>query len=403
MKRLRKAYLIIPILNFLFAALLGLFMRYLSVGSVNITYNYRYLVHAHSHIAILGWVYLALFGLLIACFLPDWHRKYKRIFWITQVSIIGMLASFPFQGYAVFSIIFSSLHVIMSYFFIYFLWKDTREQRSPASKMMHAALLYMFVSTIGLWFMAPIMALKIQGSWDQVAIQFFLHFQFNGWFIFAVLALLFHKLKIKDSPHYRKFFIYLSISLVLTFALPVSWYFKSPIWWWSNAIGILLQLLSVWHLIQLIKPKFLGYWKAADFLKYLLLCFVVLSFSLKILLQSGALLPSLAASLSMHIHFVIGFIHLTMLGLITGFIFLFYLDQPNFKKQNSLLKSGIYLFIAGVFLTELLLFVQGLLIYLGKGVFTQYYLLLFLASVLLVVGIFIIGLQLLLPKKQIKL
>src|SRR5690625_7762252 len=92
--------------------------------------------------------------------------------------------------------------------------------------------------------MECIMAMKIKGVRDQVAIQFFLHFQFNGWFVFAVLGLLFRKLKIEDSANFRKFFLYLSLSLSLTFALPVSWYFKSPIWWCSNAIGILFQLLS---------------------------------------------------------------------------------------------------------------------------------------------------------------
>jgi len=400
MSRIRTRYLGVPLLNFLVAALLGLFMRYVYVGTINIPFKYSYLIHAHSHIAILGWVYLSLYSLFISGFLPTWYRKYKRLFWITQISIVGMLFSFPFQGYAAGSITFSSLHVIASYLFIFNFWRDTKEQRSPASKMIHASLLYMFISTVGLWFMAPIMALKIKGGWDQVAIQFFLHFQFNGWFVFAVLGLLFKKLNIKASKNFKKFFLYLSLSLPLTFALPVSWYFKSPIWWWSNAIGILLQLFAVWHLIQVLKPSFTAYWQRANRLKQSLILFIAISFFLKIILQSSSLLPSLAKSLVLHTNFVIGFIHLIMLGLISGFLFLFLLDYSNFYGRRLLLKIGIYLFIFGVMITEMLLFIQGLIIYLNSGVFPNFYLLLFLASVFLVLGILILGIQLYFTKKK---
>lgn len=402
MIQIRKRYLGIPILNFLIASLLGLFMRYAFVGSISIPFRYKYLIHAHSHIAILGWVYLALFGLFVSGFLPTWYKRYKRLFWITQVSVVGMLFSFPFQGYAAASIVFSTLHVIVSYFFIYYFWRDTKNQRSVASKMIHAALLYMFISTVGLWFMAPIMAMKIQGGWDQVAIQFFLHFQFNGWFVFAVLGLLFRKLKIEDSANFRKFFLYLSLSLPLTFALPVSWYFKSPVWWWSNAIGILFQLLSVWYLVQMLKPSFKLYWKNADRLKRSLIVFIVTSFYFKVFLQSGSLIPSLADSLILHTNFVIGFIHLTMLGLITGFLLLNLLEFPNFQGRRLMLRFGIYIFIIGVVLTEILLFIQGLLFYLGGNMFANYHLLLFLASVLLVLGIALIGAQLYFTKKKLQ-
>lgn len=402
MNQIRKRYLGIPLLNFLIASLLGLFMRYAYVGSISIPFRYKYLIHAHSHIAILGWVYLALFGLFVSSFLPVWYKRYRRLFWITQVSIVGMLFSFPFQGYAAASIVFSTLHVIVSYFFVYYFWRDTKTNRDPAGKMIHASLLYMFISTIGLWFMAPIMALKIQGGWDQVAIQFFLHFQFNGWFIFAVLGLLFKKLKIKNSPDFRKFFLYLSLSLPLTFALPVSWYFKSPIWWWSNALGIVFQLLSVWHLVRLLKPSFKLYWQNTNRLKHSLIVFIVTSFFLKIFLQSGSLIPSLADSLILHTNFVIGFIHLTMLGLITGFLLLFLLDFPNFQGRRLMLTFGIYTFIAGVVFTEIILFIQGLLFYLDGNMFANYHLLLFLASVLLVLGILTIGAQMYFTKKKVQ-
>jgi len=403
MQNIRKRYLGIPLLNFLFAAILGLFMRYAYVKSLPIPYRYRFITHAHSHIAILGWIYLALFALFIASFLPKWYKKYNNIFWFTQISIVGMLLSFPFQGYAAASITFSTLHVIVSYFFIFYFWKDTRLLSTPSARLLHSSLLYMFISTIGLWCMAPIMAMKIKGGWDQVAIQFFLHFQFNGWFVFAILALLFKRLKVTYSQHFIKFFVCLNISLILTFSLPINWYFRSPIWLWGNALGIVFQLVSVYYLYQIIKKRLREYWKESDHLKRVLIIFVTLSFIFKILLQSSALFPSLAETLILHTNFVIGFIHLTMLGLITGFIFLFFLETKSFSRDFGLLKVGMYVFIFGVFTTEIILFLQGLLFYLGWNMLPYYYLILFTASLFLVLGILIIGLQIFLTPKKIEL
>ncbi len=48
----------------------------------------------------------------------------------------------------------------------------------------------MVLSTLGVWSMAPLLANGLSGTeWYYWSIQFFLHFQFNGWFWFAALAL----------------------------------------------------------------------------------------------------------------------------------------------------------------------------------------------------------------------
>src|SRR5699024_6225041 len=145
MQNIRKRYLGIPLLNFLFAAILGLFMRYAYVKSLPIPYRYRFITHAHSHIAILGWIYLALFALFIASFLPKWYKKYNNIFWFTQISIVGMLLSFPFQGYAAASITFSTLHVIVSYFFFFFFFKNTRLISTPSYIFLLFSILSLFI------------------------------------------------------------------------------------------------------------------------------------------------------------------------------------------------------------------------------------------------------------------
>ena len=109
---------------FIMAAILGVLLR--SFNSIEIPVNYKFIVHSHSHIALLGWVYLALTTLLYKLYLNTLNsdKKYQNIFWFTQLTLVGMLLTFPFQGYALFSIVFSTLFLIASYWFFWFFTKN---------------------------------------------------------------------------------------------------------------------------------------------------------------------------------------------------------------------------------------------------------------------------------------
>lgn len=49
---MQKKLVIICLINFLVAALMGLALRFTFITPINI--NYRFLTHAHSHVAMLG-------------------------------------------------------------------------------------------------------------------------------------------------------------------------------------------------------------------------------------------------------------------------------------------------------------------------------------------------------------
>ena len=144
---------------FLIIAFLGLLLRLFHV--VDIPIDFKHIVHGHSHIALLGWIYTALTTLIYKLFLSEKlvDKKYKIIFWSTQITIIGMLFTFPFIGYALFSIIFSSLFIIATYFFVWLFLKYTSSEQKQTNsyKIIRAALWFMVLSSLGPWALGIIM------------------------------------------------------------------------------------------------------------------------------------------------------------------------------------------------------------------------------------------------------
>lgn len=383
---MHKQRVIICLLNFLVAALMGLTLRFAFVQSIPL--NYRFLTHGHSHVAMLGWVYLMLYTLIVHHFISEEKPIYNRLFWLTEFAVIGMMISFPIQGYAAVSIGFSSLHIFCSYYFVRLIWKNHQINSIPARYLLKASLLFMLLSTIGVWCLGPAAAMLGQTSAVfQIAIQFFLHFQFNGWFLLAILAVFFNQFDIKNIKLFKCFFILMLVATLLTFSLPISWYAFHPILLWMNGFGVLIQIFALYLFFKLLQPHWQSFWTHTSKSIKLMYRFALICFVLKISIQSLSILPEVAQMAYQTRNFVIGFIHLTMLGVITGFLIAFLLQSELTNSNSTILTLSLYSFIAGFLTTELLLFVQGFLYYFGFGMAPNYYQLLFACSILLPLGI----------------
>lgn len=377
---------------------MGLALRFSVLESIGL--NYRFLTHAHSHVAMLGWVYLMLFTLIVHYFIPDKKPIYNRLFWLTEFAVIGMMISFPLQGYAAISISFSTLHIFCSYYFAYLIWKNHKTESVVTKKLLKASLLFMVLSTLGVWCLGPAVSILGQASaFYQIAIQFFLHFQFNGWFLIAVIAVFFHLLQIEDSKLFRVFFSLLIAATILTFALPIQWFAPHKALLYINALGILLQIASLYFFLKLIKPNLLNHTKTQPKIVLYLYFFSVVCFVLKTLLQALSIFPEFSLVVFEHRNFIIGFIHLMMLGIISGFLFSFILNTQLVRFTKSLY-IGVYSFLLGFVLTEMLLLIQGCKFYFGEGILNNYNMLLFLFSILLPLGILFILLHIIKTKQD---
>ena len=105
--------IIIPLVFFAIAALYGLLLRLQMVSPI-FSANYINIVQAHSHVTFLGWVFLSVITFIFFFFIPNTaisNFVLKRTwlqysYWIMVVTLVGMLVSFPIQGYKLFSILF---------------------------------------------------------------------------------------------------------------------------------------------------------------------------------------------------------------------------------------------------------------------------------------------------------
>ena len=422
-----KDWFRIALINFLIAAIMGVILRYAFVEELS-WLKFRYFLHGHSHVAMLGWVYLALYALLMGAFLSEEQQRsafYRNIFLVSQVAVMGMLISFPIQGYAPWPIAFSTLHGLASYFFTWRFWRDIRGQSGLPVLFVKAALLFMMFSTLALWAMPPIILLGYQQKIIYyMTVQFYLHFQFNGWFTFAVLGLFFQLLESRHILDFRRtggevgkrkqafaahswlisdfrlrtsgfnslrlarrFFWLLVTSAFFTYALAVAWAEPLPIVFAANSLGVTLQLAAmVFFALLIIKShrelhQQLGGWG------FLLIKIAFACFALKVLMQAAVVIPYIATVAYTIRNFVIGFIHLVLLGVVTQFILGYAILNKVLSLHSRLSRLGLGLLLAGFFGSELLLFLQGTMFWGAMGFLPNYYEGLFGISLLMPVGV----------------
>ncbi|MCB0631466.1 MAG: hypothetical protein R2806_25620 [Saprospiraceae bacterium] len=390
----KRAWLVVALINFLFAAGMGALLRLAFVVELS-WIKYQYLLHAHSHIAMLGWIYMALFALLVHAFVPEGKslKRYGQLFWLTQISVIGMLLSFPVQGYGPVSIAFSTVHILFSYMFILWLWRDMGAQRTFSRLLLRTALLFQLFSTLGVWLMGPIMAGPLrQSSFYYLAVQFYLHFQFNGWFIIGALALFFKLLEDRNIavPRFRqrRFYQFLLVSVFLSYGLVVVWGTQIKAFLVVNGIGVITQLLALALFWQLIRLDDNGYPKKLfPGLAGKALTLAFFSFSLKIFLQALTVIPPVAQAAFTIRNYIIGFIHLMLLGAVTLFVLSYAIREGLLSVQSAVARWGIWMIGLGFVLSESLLLLQGTLQWSRLGFLPVYYESLFGVSALIPIGL----------------
>lgn len=378
---------------FLLAAILGVILR--TFYTIDIPVNYKFIIHTHSHIALLGWVYLALTTLLYKLYLTNLglDGKYRKIFWFTQFTLVGMLLTFPFMGYALFSIIFSTLFLFASYWFACFFFKNVpvAAKRTNSYKCIRVALWYLILSSLGPWALGAIMnTLGAESDWYRFAIYYYLHFLYNGWMIMALVGILFYVFEQNQITISHKTFgrFFWSINLGIILSLFLSTLFANPpvILNFLGGIGGVLQLVALRILVKIYavqKEKIPAVFSSFQEGIFNTVAALILFKMILQLLSAFSYCANLAATV---LDFIIGYLHLTFLGVVTLGLFLFL----DYFKLIRISRKAYYLYFLGFLGTEGLIFYKGIVAWQNFRLLDVHYVALTLSSLLIVLSLVIV-------------
>ncbi|WP_452609106.1 hypothetical protein [Roseivirga echinicomitans] len=377
---------------FIISAVLGLVLRLIFFKPIA-GLNYQYLLHTHSHIILLGWVFNALMaGVHFMLFRNKSNKKFFVLFLLFQISLLGMLFTFPFQGYAALSITFSTLHIVLSYFWAVWVWREAKSLPKLVRAPLKAGLIYLVLSTIGPFSLGPIIA-KIGPGSDTyfMAIYYYLHFLYNGAFIFMLISLFFWLMNemgvaIKSTLAER-FLLLMNISCVLGVSLSALWMKPPAIFYIIGAVAGLVQLVALGYLFKIIKPIWPAFKQKIGRPAQIIFHIVILSFALKVFLQAFSAIPSVASLAYEVRNYTVGYLHLVFLGVLSPFLLAWFNVTGLFSINTISKKLGLGIFLVGYLITEVMIVSQKQL-----GIGTDYYQLLFGFSVLLLVGIVLLAL-----------
>jgi hypothetical protein len=349
--------------------LAGVTMRYKINFSLPFV-NQKYLMEGHSHFAFIGWVAVALMTLMVRYLIRNnVETNYRKYNWILGIDVIvsyAMFIAFVINGYSVWSITFSNLTILLSYFFIYFYWKDLNKvsEIGFSRSWLKAGLVLWALSSLGAFMLAYLMAnrIMIQDLYFS-AEYFFLHFQYNGWFLFVCFGVFFSYMQrlglIRIRFLSRRLFLVLAITVIPTYFLSILWLRLPPVLHWIGNISGVVQLLVLvyfFRILSVVKNNVVGKFNWSTKWLWTL---ASIAFILKIILQCLSVIPFLSHFAFGFRPVIIGYLHLSFVGIISLFI-LGYINEFIHRFRGHVSGIGAIIFVTGFAVQEIILMLQGL-------------------------------------------
>lgn len=353
--------------NLLIVAILGTLMRY-KIGFEFKYLDQKFTQHAHSHFAFAAWItqtlMLFMIGFLEQQQLLFNQRRYKFILWANTISGYGILFSFIQGGYTPVAIVFSQLSIFTFYIFAYQFYTDIKNtsKQHPSFIWFKAALFFGVFSSLGTYCLAYMMATHhvIQNLY-LASVYFYLHFQYNGWFLFACIGLLLAAIR-NLNPLFelsKRSFYMMAIACVPAYLLSVLWLnFSVPLLIFIF-IAASTQILAWIDILKALKPAIQKLKDKIHLYGRLLMLAIAMAFTIKLILQLGSTIPAVSKLAFGFRPIVIAYLHLILLAIISMFLLVYYKSflVPSPSKRSWL---ALMLFALGVYLNEIGLTVQGI-------------------------------------------
>lgn len=364
-----RVFIHFTFLFFSLTALSGVWMRFFFIKQ-NEWIPFNHVLHGHSHLAMLGWAFIGVFIVFLSLFWKKINQKKQAvsILFFLCIASLFMFIAFLYQGYDVLSIIFATLHIFIEYWAAIFMYKIIKKETDlpkTGKLFLNSALLALVISSIGPYMLGYTSATGLKDTYYfDMAMYFYLHFQYNGWltlFLIGLFIIILHmkKIPIEGSSLKIGFWFYflslfpgyfLSILFIdLGSIIPILATIGS-IGQWVGIIFILLAFKRIWGDVSLYFSK----------LTLSCLWITLILLFIKSTAELGLISPTLADLVYNTRSIVIGYLHLTLLGFVSIFIITQFFMMNLIDSKAKISTYGFIVFIIGFALNEILLFSQGL-------------------------------------------
>lgn len=362
-----KKWYTIALFNLVVLALLGLILRY----KINFPLSFikqENLLHAHSHFAFNGWISFLLQLLLLDEFTSSYEKETKfwnKFFVASTIVNYAMIISFAWVGYAAISIVLSTAALWLSYAFAYKVYTSLPPSGNKKISILFVkgSLLFLLLSSLGPYALALLIATKSSDAyWLHNSLYFFLHFQYNGWFTFAVLAFLMKKLEVSSTfnvKQARAFFLLLAFTCIPSYLFTSLWHHRPFGITLIIIITAILQTAALYFLWRLLYKNMKRVYSNLPAICRWLYSLAISAFILKVLLQFFSVQPQLAQLAFGFRPIIIGYLHLIFLAFISMYLLAFIADRKIILVSYRITTIGLVTFAAGIIVNEVLLAIQG--------------------------------------------
>ncbi len=364
----KKRWIDLALLNLCTVAFLGMTLRSKILFSLPLI-NYNNLLQAHEHFAFGGWVTLALMVLMVYELLPESLYKkagYQWLFGSIFLCSWCMLLNFSFSGLSSVANLFSTLFIVLTYFFSYIFLKDiSKTAVSRTVRLLSVTgIVCMVLSSTGPFMLDYLFTSKsLNAILYRDALFTYLHLMYNGFFTLSVFALLFARLEPKitigTKRNTYRFSVLLCLSILPSLFLSYLWHDADALLKAIALAGSLLLLLSfIWFIIFAL-PLIKIYRTMPSTLRYIGLLSMA-AFMLKLILQSLTIFPAVGDAVFGDRPIIIGFLHLVFLAFVSLFTLAYLVQAGWLDIENKFTRIALAVFTLGVLLNEGFLMAQGL-------------------------------------------
>ncbi|WP_313504122.1 hypothetical protein [Kaistella carnis] len=356
------------VLNFFMVSVLGVLMRYKIAFSLPIV-DQKHVQEAHSHFAFYGWITQIIYVLIIrylqGILSEEQLKKYNILLIVNAVSAYIMIPSFIYKGYYWLSIAGSTAALLTSFVFFFFLLRDLKGKRDLIKSWFLGGLFFAVISSAGVFMLSyMMMSDNVTQTLYLASTYYYLHFQYNGFFIFSCIGFLLLSLRhigaeISEKDNKLIFWL-LFFGTLIGYGLSVLW-MKLPLWIFiAIVLATIAQTIGAVKLYMVVKQNWTKVVLSFSALQRFVLMYVGFAFFAKIMLQLGSNIPVLSQFAFGFRNVVIAYLHLILLMCVSVFLLNQILATNVFKMTKPVI-TGLKLLLLGIFLNEAVLGIMGVL------------------------------------------